>query len=141
MTAPRRGEVWLTDMGIAGKVRPCLLLTDHPAEDELALITVVPPHHCLERQSLGGVDSQAVSQARCFSSAAASIVERSPLGSSFGPAHGLRNGFAREENWRASFSLSVPRLADPVSSTAAEKTARWVGQGYSNILKNVRMSL
>jgi mRNA interferase MazF len=42
MSAPRRGEVWLTDMGIAGKVRPCLLLTDHPSEDELALITVVP---------------------------------------------------------------------------------------------------
>ena len=29
-------------MGIAGKVRPCLLLTDYPANDELALITVVP---------------------------------------------------------------------------------------------------
>jgi mRNA interferase MazF len=29
-------------MGIAGKVRPCLLLTDHPSEEELALITVVP---------------------------------------------------------------------------------------------------
>jgi mRNA interferase MazF len=42
MSAPRRGEVWLTDMGIAGKVRPCVLLTDHPSEDELALITVVP---------------------------------------------------------------------------------------------------
>jgi mRNA interferase MazF len=42
MSAPRRGEVWLTDMGITGKVRPCLLLTDHPSEDELALITVVP---------------------------------------------------------------------------------------------------
>jgi len=42
MSAPRRGEVWLTDMGIAGKVRPCLLLTDHPSEEELALITVVP---------------------------------------------------------------------------------------------------
>ena len=42
MSAPRRGEVWLTDMGIAGKVRPCLLLTDHPEEEELALITVVP---------------------------------------------------------------------------------------------------
>jgi mRNA interferase MazF len=42
MSVPRRGEVWLTDMGIAGKVRPCLLLTDHPAEEELALITVVP---------------------------------------------------------------------------------------------------
>jgi len=42
MSVPRRGEVWLTDMGIAGKVRPCLLLADHPSEDELALITVVP---------------------------------------------------------------------------------------------------
>ena len=42
MSAPRRGEVWLTDMGIAGKIRPCLLLTDHPSEEELALITVVP---------------------------------------------------------------------------------------------------
>jgi mRNA interferase MazF len=29
-------------MGIAGKVRPCLLLTDYPADDELALITIVP---------------------------------------------------------------------------------------------------
>ena len=29
-------------MGIAGKVRPCLLLTDYPADDELAMITVLP---------------------------------------------------------------------------------------------------
>ncbi|MEI6338219.1 MAG: type II toxin-antitoxin system PemK/MazF family toxin [Verrucomicrobiota bacterium] len=42
MTKPSRGDVWLTDMGIAGKVRPCLLLTDHPQDDELALITVLP---------------------------------------------------------------------------------------------------
>jgi len=39
---PSRGEIWQVDMGIAGKVRPCLLLTDYPANDELALITVVP---------------------------------------------------------------------------------------------------
>ena len=39
---PNRGEVWQTDMGIAGKVRPCLLLTDYPADDELALVTVIP---------------------------------------------------------------------------------------------------
>jgi mRNA interferase MazF len=37
-----RGEVWLTDMGIAGKVRPCLLLTSYPSDDELALVTVIP---------------------------------------------------------------------------------------------------
>jgi mRNA interferase MazF len=30
------------DLGLAAKVRPCLLLTDFPADDELALITVVP---------------------------------------------------------------------------------------------------
>jgi mRNA interferase MazF len=39
---PSRGEIWQVDMGIAGKVRPCLLLTDYPANDELALVTVVP---------------------------------------------------------------------------------------------------
>ncbi len=32
----------MVDMGIAGKVRPCLLLTDYPADDELAMITVLP---------------------------------------------------------------------------------------------------
>jgi mRNA interferase MazF len=42
MAHPRRGEVWLVDLGLAAKVRPCLLLTDFPADDELALITVVP---------------------------------------------------------------------------------------------------
>ncbi len=38
----RKGEVWQVDMGIAGKIRPCLLLTDYPADDELALVTVLP---------------------------------------------------------------------------------------------------
>jgi len=42
MDKARKGEVWQTDMGIAGKVRPCLLLTDYPADDELAMVTVVP---------------------------------------------------------------------------------------------------
>lgn len=42
MAKARRGEVWMVDMGIAGKVRPCLLLTDYPADDELAMITVLP---------------------------------------------------------------------------------------------------
>ncbi len=38
----RRGDVWMMDLGIAAKVRPCLLLTDFPAEEELALITIAP---------------------------------------------------------------------------------------------------
>lgn len=42
MAHPKRGEVWVVDLGLAAKVRPCLLLTDFPADDELALVTVVP---------------------------------------------------------------------------------------------------
>jgi mRNA interferase MazF len=42
MFKPQIGEVWQVDLGIAGKVRPCLLLTDYPTDDELALVTVLP---------------------------------------------------------------------------------------------------
>jgi len=37
-----KGEIWIVDLGMAAKVRPCLLITDFPADDELALITVIP---------------------------------------------------------------------------------------------------
>ncbi len=37
----RRGEVWQIDFGLAAKVRPALLLTGEPAEDELDLFTVL----------------------------------------------------------------------------------------------------
>lgn len=36
------GEVWMIDLGMVAKVRPCLLLTEYPADDELALVTVLP---------------------------------------------------------------------------------------------------
>ena len=42
MPRPQPGEVWLVDLGMAAKVRPCLILSDYPAADELALIVVVP---------------------------------------------------------------------------------------------------
>jgi mRNA interferase MazF len=35
------GEVWMTDFGMAAKVRPALLLTGEPAADELDLVTVL----------------------------------------------------------------------------------------------------
>ena len=35
------GEVWVVDFGLAAKVRPALLLTGTPAEDELDLVTVM----------------------------------------------------------------------------------------------------
>jgi mRNA interferase MazF len=38
----KASEIWLIDLGMVAKVRPCLLLTDYPADDELALVTVLP---------------------------------------------------------------------------------------------------
>jgi len=36
-----KGQVWMVDLGLAAKHRPCLLLTGFPSDEELALITVV----------------------------------------------------------------------------------------------------
>ncbi len=36
-----RGDVWMVDFGMAAKVRPALLLTGHPADDELDVVTVL----------------------------------------------------------------------------------------------------
>jgi mRNA interferase MazF len=41
MPRPSRGEVWMVDLGLAAKTRPCLLLSDWPADNELALVTVL----------------------------------------------------------------------------------------------------
>jgi mRNA interferase MazF len=41
MPAIKAGEVWVIDFGLAAKVRPALLLTGNPADDELDVVTVV----------------------------------------------------------------------------------------------------
>ena len=41
MAAVNPGEVWQVDFGMAAKVRPALLLTGNPANDELDLVTVL----------------------------------------------------------------------------------------------------
>ena len=42
MKTPQRGEVWLVDLGLAAKVRPCLVLSIPAAETDRALVTLVP---------------------------------------------------------------------------------------------------
>ncbi len=42
MPAPRRGEVWLIDFGMAGKTRPALVVSVAFGDQDRALITVVP---------------------------------------------------------------------------------------------------
>jgi mRNA interferase MazF len=42
MSDPKRGEVWLADLGMAGKVRPVLVIGGPYGDQEYALVTVVP---------------------------------------------------------------------------------------------------
>ena len=42
MANPLRGEVWLVDLGLAAKVRPCLVLSIPFQDEDRALVTVVP---------------------------------------------------------------------------------------------------
>jgi mRNA interferase MazF len=39
MPVVKAGEVWMIDFGLAAKVRPALLLTGSPADDELDIVT------------------------------------------------------------------------------------------------------
>jgi mRNA interferase MazF len=39
---PIRGEVWLVDLGMTAKIRPCLMLSAPIGETDRALITLVP---------------------------------------------------------------------------------------------------
>ena len=42
MADPGRGEVWITDLGYAAKIRPCLVLSVPPTDTERALVSLVP---------------------------------------------------------------------------------------------------
>jgi mRNA interferase MazF len=42
MARPTPGEVWRVDLGLTAKVRPCLVMSEYPAGDELALVLIVP---------------------------------------------------------------------------------------------------
>jgi mRNA interferase MazF len=41
MPTAKPGEVWIVDLGMAAKVRPCLILTRPPRSDELDVFTIV----------------------------------------------------------------------------------------------------
>lgn len=42
MRYPLRGEVWLVDLGLAAKVRPCLVVSAPVSDADRALIAIVP---------------------------------------------------------------------------------------------------
>lgn len=50
MNEPRRGEVWMVDLGMAAKVRLCLVISIGAMEQDRALATLVP-HRTSARNS------------------------------------------------------------------------------------------
>ena len=50
MKSPQRGEVWLVDLGMTAKVRPALVISVPAADEDRALVTLVP-HTTSPRQS------------------------------------------------------------------------------------------
>jgi mRNA interferase MazF len=58
MTNPDRGEVWLVDLGMTAKVRPCLILSIPALDQDRALVTVVA-HTTSARGSRFEVDVKA----------------------------------------------------------------------------------
>ena len=42
MSIPQRGEVWIVDLGLAAKVRPCLVLSVPARDEDRSLVTLVP---------------------------------------------------------------------------------------------------
>ena len=41
MPAAKPREIWIVDLGMAAKVRPCLVLTRQPRDEDLDVVTVV----------------------------------------------------------------------------------------------------
>ena len=39
--SPHPGEIWVIDVGYVAKIRPCLIITDAPTDQDLDLATVV----------------------------------------------------------------------------------------------------
>ena len=50
MRTPLRGEVYMVDVGLAAKVRPCVVLSVPTEESDRSLVTVIP-HTTALRQS------------------------------------------------------------------------------------------
>src|ERR1041385_248661 len=42
MSSSNRGEVWLNDLGYVAKIRPCLVISIPPLDQDRALVTVLP---------------------------------------------------------------------------------------------------
>lgn len=69
MPKPARGEIWRVDLGLTAKVRPCLVMSDYPAEDGIGADGHYPAHDCRAREPMGVSLPKAILEARHISPA------------------------------------------------------------------------
>ena len=50
-TAPRRGDVWLVDLGMVAKIRPCLVVSIPANHENDRVLTTIIPHTTSTRGS------------------------------------------------------------------------------------------
>jgi mRNA interferase MazF len=41
MPTAKPGDIWVVDLGMAAKIRPCFILTRRPASNELDVFTII----------------------------------------------------------------------------------------------------
>ena len=95
MPGVSKREVWLVDFGMVAKVRPALLLTGEPADDELDLGDGSSPHDGPARQPLGTESPQALPAARRLPFAADSKHLGRQAGAEAGRADAARDPTSR----------------------------------------------
>ncbi len=57
MKTPNRGDVWLVDLGMVAKVRPCLVFSIPADDDNDRVLTTIVPHTTSTRNSRFEVQS------------------------------------------------------------------------------------
>ena len=82
MSIPKRGEVWWADFGLAGKVRPALVISVPFGENDRALIGVIP-----HTTSLYGSEFEVKIELRCLEAGGAFVVQ---AGAPLAPAKFIR---------------------------------------------------
>jgi hypothetical protein len=113
MPRPSVGEVWLVDLGLAAKVRPCLILSDYPADDELALVVVVP-HTTAVRGNRWELTAQ--HQVETFDCGNEPLNQYLKRGALANPASGIARTYVTTPAGKEAYKLSsplAPRFREP----------------------------
>jgi mRNA-degrading endonuclease toxin of MazEF toxin-antitoxin module len=128
---PVRGEVWLVDLGMTAKVRPCLVMSAAIGDNDRALITLVP-----HTTSTRGTPFEAAYKFNSFVPARSTLKASSRFPSS---RQSLQNETMHLTAILLAIQILYPRQFHP-DETAAKSGQQWmalIDEGQSSALRNV----